>query len=136
GFGWVIPAPAVKIRQRDPAPLYVVGKFAFQHLDVHHHVAGLLDLPDAAEAHVLAEAAHDGALNTQAAQITTGTYAWKNKENESRAGQGEQAQQCGNRGKRGVELNVLPRWNTRGERFPLRPPHLHADERRNGHEDK
>ena len=128
--------PAVKICQGNTAPFWVPGQLPVLHLDMHDHVAGLLDLPDAAQIHFRAEPAHQRALYAKVAQVAAGVDARQDEENQRRAGQREQPKNGGDARQRAVKPDVILRDHSGGQRFLLGPPHLHADERGNGHQDK
>src|SRR5690348_13865908 len=99
--------PAIKVRKRNATPLRVSGQLSELYLNVHYHVAGLLDLSDPAQVYLRAKAADQRALHAQVAKVSAGADARKDEENERRAGQGQQSQNGRNACQRTVKLDVV-----------------------------
>src|SRR5579864_629991 len=94
-LGWhfqrVPPVPSVKVCQSNSAPMRVAGQPSILHLNVHYHVAGLLDLANAAQIYFRTETGHQGILYAKIAEISARAYARQDEENERGSGQGKQS---------------------------------------------
>src|SRR5579859_639813 len=94
-LGWhfhgVPPVPSVKVCQGNSAPMRVAGQLSVLHLNVHYHVAGLLDLANAAQIYFRAETGHQGVLYAEIAEISARAHARQDEENERGASQGKQS---------------------------------------------
>src|SRR5882757_10740153 len=69
-FQWVPPVPPIKVCQGNAAPMRVAGKFPELHFNMHHNIAGLLDLANAAQVYFRTESSDQGALYAKIAQIS------------------------------------------------------------------
>src|SRR5437763_17065010 len=76
----ITPESAIEIGERNTAPAQVARNLCSRRkLDVHHHEAGLLKLPDLPEPHFSAAAGRQTAARTECAQVTRIRFA-QNKE--------------------------------------------------------
>src|SRR5580765_4485559 len=101
-FQRVPPVPSIKVGQGNAAPMGVAGQLAVLHFYVHYHVAGLLDLANAAQIYFRTESSYKGTLYAKIAEISAGVHARQKKEKQRRAGQGKQAQNTGDSRQRAI----------------------------------
>src|SRR5438270_13198689 len=90
-FQRVPPVPTIEVCQGNTAPMRVAGELSELHFNVHHNVAGLLNLANAPEVYFRTEARDQGALYAKIAQISAATYARQDEEKQCRASQRQQA---------------------------------------------
>src|SRR5579871_4309089 len=118
-FQRVPPVPSIKVCQGNAAPVRVAGKLPKLHFNVHHNVAGLLDLANAAKIYFRTEPGDQGALYAKIAQVSAATYARQDEEKQRSAGQRQQAQKAGDPRQRTVKLCIVMGRNAGSQRFLL-----------------
>src|SRR6185503_13068133 len=102
-FQRVPPVPPIKVCQSDAAPMRVAGKLPELYFNVHHNIAGLLDLANAPKVYFRTEASDQGALYAKIAQISAATNPRQDEEKQRRTGQGQQAKKAGDTRQRAVK---------------------------------
>src|ERR1041385_2545107 len=91
----VPPVASVKVCQSNAAPMRIAGQFSILHLNVHHYIAGLLDLANAAQVYFRTESGHQRVLYAKIAKISAGAHTRQDEENECAAGQGKYSENAG-----------------------------------------